>query len=222
MIVLDLNGTLIKRTKRNTFGGCRYGYARPYLHKFLRFILDNFAVMVWSSAQPNSVFNMLKVMFGGMDKELVRVWDRRFCELDDHYFSNAESLKDLTRITNGFNLGHSPFNNIYKSYTGGYSGIDNEAKQGRWTLENIVLVDDSEEKAAKQQANHLFVTTFDDIHKGDKELLVLVKYLQRYAENRQAFDSLVSYMQSNPWLEFRDSCVVDEDEEAIFQNKQPF
>ncbi|KAJ2415380.1 hypothetical protein GGI10_001743 [Coemansia sp. RSA 2530] len=200
LIVLDLNGTLIKRSSRNP-DKTRTGYARPHLSSFLKFLLDNFAVMIWSSAQPFSVNNMLQVFMKQQQSRFVRVWDRRFCGLDGPYYGKAQTTKDLLKITNGYSLADSPHKNVYETYKG-YKGIAPEMK-GHWTLENIVLVDDSETKAVRQKENHVHVSTFEDL-RHDEELLKLHRYLEAYIANKEAYPNLVSYLKERPWIEFRD------------------
>ncbi|KAJ2003571.1 hypothetical protein GGI04_002922 [Coemansia thaxteri] len=198
LIVLDLNGTLIKRGPRGK-DGSRAGYARPHLTEFLQFILKHFAVMVWSSAQPYSVNNMLQCFMNEQQKRFVRVWDRRFCDLDGFYHGKTRTTKDLLKITGGYSLADSPHRDVYGTYKG-YLGIAPEVKD-HWTLENMMLVDDSETKAALQRDNHLHISTFEDL-RHDDELLHLQRYLQVYIDSRDQFPDLVSYLKQRPWSEF--------------------
>ncbi|KAJ2821193.1 hypothetical protein FBU31_004984 [Coemansia sp. 'formosensis'] len=200
LIVLDLNGTLIKRGAKNS-DRSRTGYARPHLANFLQFILNNFAVMVWSSAQPFSVNNMLQVFMNEQQKRFVRVWDRRFCDIDGNYFGKAQTTKDLLKITSGYSLADSPHRNVYDTYRG-YLGVAPEMKD-HWTLENIVLVDDSETKAVRQKENHVHVSSFEDL-RHDDELLKLHLYLTKYVDSKDIYPNLVDYLKEHPWPEFRD------------------
>ncbi|KAJ1846371.1 hypothetical protein LPJ70_002074, partial [Coemansia sp. RSA 2708] len=209
LIVLDLNGTLLMRGPRNK-DGSRSGFGRPYLGEFLRFALDNFAVMVWSSAQPSSIADMLNKLLAPYCKEFVRVWDRRFCDLDGPYFSKAQSVKDLERIFNGFNLADSPNCDIYGTYDG-FTGVDAGSK-GKWSLESTIIVDDSESKTALQKDNHIFVSTFNDPlatnkdnSPADSELLKLKNYLEVYTAQKEQYPSLLDYIRAHPWLEFRNT-----------------
>ncbi|KAJ7593425.1 hypothetical protein C8J56DRAFT_886371 [Mycena floridula] len=86
LLVLDLNGTLVYRTKAPN----RVTHPRPYLSYFFRYLahpstaawLDS---MVWSSARPQNVVSML---------------DKAFVE------TRNETIKDLDRVWNAF-PGHS-------------------------------------------------------------------------------------------------------------------
>ncbi|KAJ1725157.1 hypothetical protein LPJ53_000653 [Coemansia erecta] len=198
LIVLDLNGTLVYREKRS--GGGRVMVPRPGLDDFLDFALKNFAVMVWSSAQPASVLGMLDAGFGEYANQLVRVWDRRFCDLDGDYFDRSSSVKDLRRITNGFNLSQSPNRTAYRSYNG-YTGVNTE-NPGQWKLEDIILIDDSESKAFLQKDNHVFISTFSG-QTYDSELNTLQTYLQKYLDNKDNFPHLLDYIKQSPWLDYR-------------------
>ncbi|KAJ2747337.1 hypothetical protein GGI20_000588 [Coemansia sp. BCRC 34301] len=200
LIVLDLNGTLIKRGPRNN-DKTRTAYARPHLASFLQFALNHFAVMVWSSAQPNSVNNMLQVFMSEQHRRFVRVWDRRFCDIDGYYFSKAQTTKDLLKITSGYSLADSPHRDVYGIYKG-YLGIAPEMKD-HWTLENIVLVDDSETKAVRQKDNHLHVSSFENL-RHDDELLYLQHYFEAYIASQDKYPNLVGYLSEHPWPEFRD------------------
>ncbi|KAJ2785622.1 hypothetical protein H4R18_000438 [Coemansia javaensis] len=208
LIVLDLNGTLLHRTARNK--GRRKGYARPYLDEFLQFALDHFAVMVWSSAQPQSIREMLAKLMSPYSSRFVRVWDRRFCELDRPYFEKAACVKDLRRISDGFTLDESPYRDIYGPPEG-YTGTCADAK-GRWALDNIIIVDDSATKIERNPANHILVSTFadpaarkSDGTPADDDLLRLKQYLEGYVERRDTLPSLLAYLEETPWLQFRGS-----------------
>ncbi|KAJ2446445.1 hypothetical protein GGF42_005691, partial [Coemansia sp. RSA 2424] len=198
LIVLDLNGTLIKRGPRNK-DKSRTGYARPHLASFLQFVLSNFAVMIWSSAQPNSVNNMLQIFMSQEQKRFVRVWDRRFCDIDGFYFGKAQTTKDLLKITSGYSLADSPHRDVYNTYKG-YLGVAPEMKD-HWTLENIVLVDDSETKAVRQKDNHIHVSSFENL-RHDDELVQLHRYFEAYVASQDKYPNLVDYLREHPWPEF--------------------
>ncbi|KAJ2394046.1 hypothetical protein GGI23_004840 [Coemansia sp. RSA 2559] len=202
LIVLDLNGTLLKRCKANK-GKQRLAFPRPYLQEFLKFATENFAVMIWSTAQPSNVNNMVSLMLSPYYERFVRVWDRRFCDLRGNYFSKSPSIKDLRKITGGFTLADAPNRNVYGTYDG-YLGV-NLSMRRYWEMENIILVDDSESKAELQKENHIFISSFEDItgESDDKELLKLTQYLQRYLQNKKQYRNLVTYMSKNPWPEFQ-------------------
>ncbi|KAI8139901.1 NLI interacting factor-like phosphatase-domain-containing protein [Fennellomyces sp. T-0311] len=93
LLILDLNGTLVSRTKaRDSM------YVRPYQDKFIDYIFRYFHVMVWSSAQPHSVAYMCE-LFDGRDNELILKWDRRMFGLTSaQYNSKSITIKDLEKV----------------------------------------------------------------------------------------------------------------------------
>ncbi|KAI9506534.1 NLI interacting factor-like phosphatase-domain-containing protein [Coemansia spiralis] len=202
LIVLDLNGTLLKREKHRK-DKTRMAYARPHLPEFLAFAVENFAVMVWSSAQPGNINNMLEGLMSPYYKSFVRVWDRRFCQLDGRYFGKSSSLKDLRRITDGFTLMDSSTRNAYGTYDG-YLGICPE-KRDHWKMENVILVDDSKSKAAQQKGNHIFISSYDGpkTNPDDDELLKFTDYLKGYLARKSEYSDLLSYLSKHSWPEFR-------------------
>jgi hypothetical protein len=73
LVILDLNGTVLFRPNRNA----KTMIARPYLTPFLRYLFQNFKVMVWSSAKPATVKSLVEQ---SLDKDLkgmlIATWAR--------------------------------------------------------------------------------------------------------------------------------------------------
>ena len=102
LLVLDLNGSLLLRSTRipksyrghhhqNQYPAPRRVMPRPYLTAFRAYLfapqtrawLD---VMVWSSAQPHSVQDMVSHAFGDDRDQLIAIWARDTLGLaEDHY-----------------------------------------------------------------------------------------------------------------------------------------
>ncbi|KAJ2726885.1 hypothetical protein GGI07_000213 [Coemansia sp. Benny D115] len=214
MLVLDLNGTLMHRVSR-VLGSAKAIRARPGLDRFLKFATANFAVMVWSSAQPFSVFNMIDMTFGSYESKLVRVWDRRFCNIDGKYFAKSQTIKDLRRITDGYHLGMSPYRSLLGEYDG-FLGMCPD-KKNHWKLDNILLIDDSEAKALRQKDNHILMSTYEG-GKVDTELDLLIKYLQLYIDSKEHHLTLLDYVKEHKWQEFKRVSTrekINEDEISI-------
>jgi len=93
LLILDLNGTLLIRSQHNSRTrrqATRYtGQAprlravqpRPYIPAFRAYLFapetrEWLDTMVWSSAQPHSVADMVDKVFGDSKSKLVAVWDR--------------------------------------------------------------------------------------------------------------------------------------------------
>ncbi|OMH78569.1 putative FCP1-like protein [Zancudomyces culisetae] len=107
LLVLDLNGTLVHRSKKS-----KRITKRPYLDEFLSFALQNFAVMVWSSAQPMNVAKMVRSIFNENQQQieqLAAIWDRRYC----HFIRP----KSTTPITNYSPYDTSPIDSDTQSVT---------------------------------------------------------------------------------------------------------
>ncbi|GES84634.1 HAD-like protein [Rhizophagus clarus] len=97
LLVLDLNGTLVYRAN-----GKRDIILRPFMSRFMKYIFDssnNFAVMVWSSAQPKNVDKMVRAAFGQYEENLVAKWTRKHLNLSDQdYHQKVETIKDLEKV----------------------------------------------------------------------------------------------------------------------------
>jgi hypothetical protein len=99
LLILDLNGTLVFRSPhparqsyrphsysngrsgRNSSGATRTVHPRPYMPSFVSYLLHPSTrtwldTMIWSSAQPHSVDDMVNQCFGKRKDELVAVWGR--------------------------------------------------------------------------------------------------------------------------------------------------
>ncbi|KAH9013649.1 hypothetical protein EDB83DRAFT_2299667 [Lactarius deliciosus] len=149
LIVLDLNGTLLLRSPRpprSARGQPHLGPAprrvmpRPYLPALRSYFfapstrawLD---VMVWSSAQPHSVDDMLLHTFGHDRSGFVAVWARDTLGLaEDHY--------------------PSPSPVVYSPHA------SPEPTWSSHSAATTILLDDSHAKAALQPYNHLCVREY--------------------------------------------------------------
>lgn len=91
LLVLDLNGTLLIRSARSRGSSgpqLRPVQPRPYMHSFRTYLFcaDTKAwldTMVWSSAQPHSVDDMVDKVFGASRGELKAVWNRKSLGLSE-------------------------------------------------------------------------------------------------------------------------------------------
>lgn len=168
LLILDLNGTLVSRTKRN-----QGMYVRPYADEFLDHIFRHYKVMVWSSAQPQSVENMLQ-LFGRHEDRLAKVWDRtKFNLTRQEYYRKTLTIKNLEEVWEAFG--------------------------GKYDATNTIMVDDSPAKAVLQPYNSVHLTEFDhakiDYHEGESELADVRTYLRdlRYQSN------VANYIKERPY-----------------------
>ncbi|KDR71857.1 hypothetical protein GALMADRAFT_33842, partial [Galerina marginata CBS 339.88] len=153
LIVLDLNGTLVLRSahqKRNPYVNptqqrpLRTVHPRPYLSSFVSFVLHPdtkkwLDVMVWSSAQPHSVDDMVQKSFKERRKELKAVWARDTLGLSgDDYYQKTQTVKDLEKPPS----------------------LTLEEDKPRHSAKTTLLVDDSPLKAILQPWNHLCIPEY--------------------------------------------------------------
>lgn len=165
LIILDLNGTLCSRTK-----GTKTYHLRPHAKRFFDYIFTNYTVMVWSSAQVQSVKRMCK-MFLPYKPGLT--WDRSHFNLTtEAFYSNSETLKDLDlvwQISDDFNA------------------------------TNTIIIDDTSRKVSAQPYNLMLMSTFDHSVVEDTyvevDLLKAIAYLKqaRYQTN------VTKYMKAHPF-----------------------
>lgn len=93
LLILDLNGTLVSRNRKN-----KSMYLRPYAQEFFDYVFENFTVMLWSSAQPHSV-NYMKRIFGHRQDQLSVVWDRTSLGLPTKDFNRkVVTIKDMSKV----------------------------------------------------------------------------------------------------------------------------
>lgn len=144
LIILDLNGTLIYRPSRKK---PTHMIARPFLKPFLRFLFENFAVMVWSSAKPENVGVLVEnVLDKELRSKLVASWARDTFGLTPwEYNQNVQVYKDLTKVWADDNIQRKK-----PGYTFGK----------RFGQDCTILIDDSVLKAHAQPHNLLEIPEF--------------------------------------------------------------
>jgi hypothetical protein len=144
LVILDLNGTVLYRPNKNA----KTMIARPYLKPFLRYLFQNFKVMVWSSAKP---VNVKALVDQALDKELrsmlVATWARDTFGLSVANFSqNVQVYKNLRLIWS-----RDQIQQHHPQYAAGQ----------RYGQHNTVLIDDSALKANAQPYNLLEIPEFE-------------------------------------------------------------
>ncbi|KAK1912212.1 hypothetical protein P3342_009812 [Pyrenophora teres f. teres] len=143
LVILDLNGTVLFRPNRNA----QTMIARPFLRPFLRYLFDNFKVMVWSSAKPENVKSLVsQALDNDLRSKLVEVWGRDSFGLSpSHYAKNVQVYKNLKLVWS-----RSQIQSFHSDYETG----------GRFGQHNTVLIDDSAIKASAQPHNLLEIPEF--------------------------------------------------------------
>ena len=135
LLVLDLNGTLLYRSKASS----KYR-PRASLEPFLDYCLTNHSVLIWSSATPSNVTGVCDRLFNSSQRQqLLGEWGRDTLDLtNNEYYSKCQVYKRLDRIWEGRALrGSHP----------------DHASGGRWSQANTLLLDDSAVKAQAQPYN---------------------------------------------------------------------
>jgi hypothetical protein len=144
LVILDLNGTVLYRPNKNA----KTMIARPYLKPFLRYLFQNFKVMVWSSAKPPNVKSLVEqALEKDLRSMLVATWARDTFGLSATNFNqNVQVYKNLRLIWSRDQIQqHHP-----------------EYKAGkRFGQHNTVLIDDSALKASAQPHNLLEIPEFE-------------------------------------------------------------
>jgi hypothetical protein len=143
LVVLDLNGTVLFRPNRNA----KTMIERPFLKPFLRYLFQNFKVMVWSSAKPDNVKSLVnQALDNDLRSKLVAQWARDSFGLSPtNYQQNVQVYKNLKLVWS-----RSQIQSYHPDYEAG----------GRFGQHNTVLIDDSSIKASAQPHNLLEIPEF--------------------------------------------------------------
>ncbi len=155
LLVLDLDETLIYSTKsrlsypEDFMLGEYCVYKRPGLDKFLEFISQNFSVAIWTSSTEDYAQEVVKNIFP-QNYPLQFIYGRSKCTITFLHESNEYIYaKNLSKL-----------------------------KHKNYSLEKILIIDDSPEKLKRNYGNHIRVEPFVGA-KNDIELYQLIKYLER-------------------------------------------
>lgn len=195
LVILDLNGTLLYRKSRKF---PPQFVKRPGLDHFLKQLLSNYTVMIWSSSQPATVDAICGRIFRGIDrKRLVAEWARDKLGLtSDQYKEKVQVYKRLEEVWEDESiqatypkskrkLGRRMYKILIQGEKPGSE--DSETSDAstavppsnlRWDQTNTVLIDDSRLKAASQPYNILEVPEFTNDPNVD-ETNVLKTVLKR-------------------------------------------
>jgi len=134
LVVIDLNGTLVHRpNRRNPFNIVE----RPNARLFLKYCIDTFRVVIWSSARPGNVRTMCEQLLDPLQlQQVIAIWGR------DHFGLSPEDYNQRTQC--------------YKRLTQLWADPTIAAAHptgGVWNQGNTVLIDDSVEKARSEPYN---------------------------------------------------------------------
>ncbi|KAK2467554.1 hypothetical protein APHAL10511_000409 [Amanita phalloides] len=145
-------------------------HLRPFLLSFKRYILHPdtskwLDTMIWSSAQPHSVQDMVEQCFGDEKDNLVAIWARDTLGLsDEDYNRKTQTTKDLAKPWASLALSKSRLDNQNKPGTSTPS-IQSPATHSAYTT---ILLDDSPLKAQLQPWNHVCIKEYvAEMHAAD-------------------------------------------------------
>ena len=180
LLVLDLNGTLVYRPDRDS----TRAISRPFLQSFLKYIFENFYVMVWSSAKPYNVSRMVNaVLTSEQHALLIAQWGRdKFDLTPDQYTQNVQVYKELSRIW-------------AEAKT---TCLHPQHNQGQlWGQHNTILLDDSEIKASSEPFNLIqipeFVASEEQMH-GD-----VLREVAGYLDEVRMQNDVSAFMKRTPF-----------------------
>ena len=168
LIILDLDETLIHATSKphdenwdfEVFG--YKVYKRPFLEEFLRELIKNFKVAVWSSASDDYVNEVVKYIFFE-NYPLEFIWGRSRCT----YKLDYEKLEK-----EGYHDPYSHYEYIKR--------LSKLRKKG-FKKDLILIIDDTPRKCMHNYGNAIYPTEFLG-DKLDNELNLLSKYLIKFKD----------------------------------------
>ncbi|OJT07235.1 hypothetical protein TRAPUB_1912 [Trametes pubescens] len=240
LLVLDLNGTLLHRSPHNPRPKTRHQqpqedrprdeqgnwlprlrpvHPRPYMRAFRSYLfapqtsawLD---VMVWSSAQPHSVGDMVDRCFGEEKEKLLVIWARDTLGLSsDHYHRKVQTVKDLAKpwaflSQKSAHIPSSPHSSIAStprtspepsSPTRPSDDSIPMTPQSHSALTTLLL-DDSPRKAELQPYNHVCIGEYSGERRAkDLESLQKEQEWQTAVDARQQLDAQMAHL-SHPLL----------------------
>lgn len=180
LVVIDLNGTLLFRpNKRNP----TEFIARPNSERFLRYCIETFTVVIWSSARPANVQLMCnQILKNDLRSKVVAIWARDKFNLTPLDFDmRTMCYKRLTSLWN------DP--DIASTHPGFQFGA-------RWDHTNTVLVDDSPEKGRSEPFNLIAIPEFagDRLEKGG-----ILPQVHDYINTLSMHSNVAAYMKARPF-----------------------
>ncbi|KAF3760199.1 HAD-like protein [Cryphonectria parasitica EP155] len=183
LVVIDLNGTLLHRPNKRNSSNFN---ARHHARHFIKYCVDTFWVVIWSSARPDNVKRMVNGLLSPSAlQQVIAVWGRDKFGLTAHdYKVRTQCYKRLT------SLWDDPM--VQSSYPSTRKGFEN----GCWDQGNTVLIDDSAEKARSEPHNAITLPEFtgDMAEEGD-----ILPKVHDYLNELCYQEDVSTYMRANPF-----------------------
>ncbi|KAI1406417.1 phosphoprotein phosphatase [Hypoxylon fuscum] len=180
LVVIDLNGTVLFRPKRDA--PTKF-VERPFTATFLKYMIETFKVVIWSSAKRFNVNKMChQLLSASQMRNVVAIWSRdRFGLSQQDFNSRVVCYKRLTKLWDDPQIqAHHPL-----------------AQQGaRWSQDDTVLIDDTFDKATSEPYNLVQVPEF----KGDvQEPGYILPQVHDYVNVLANQTNVSSYIRETPF-----------------------
>ena len=201
LVVIDLNGTLLHRPSRKRPSKF---VERPFAKDFVRYCLEHFKVVIWSSARPLNVDLMCKqLLTADQLNQVVAIWGRDKFGLTQHdYNARVQCYKRLTRLWADESVKAHP------------AGENGEV----WDQGNTVLIDDSAEKARSEPYNCITLPEFvGDLGEKPQVLPKVREYLDTLARQ----EDISRYIRTKPFNINVDSSEPVNGEEGVATASPP-
>ena len=181
LVVIDLNGTLLFRPSRKQ--PTKF-VARPNTKRFLKYCIDTFTVVIWSSARPENVNHMCDaILTPDLRKRVTAIWGRDKFGLSAQDFSlRVQCYKRLTKLWSDKQVAQS-----HPAYHLGR----------RWDQTNTVLVDDSLEKGRSEPYNLIEIPEFFGNVQETGEILPQV---HDYLNHLSMHSNVSAYLRARPFI----------------------
>lgn len=168
LLILDLDETLIHAAEEPLPGlepdfilwNHYYVYKRPFLKEFIDICAQHFELAIWSSASSDYVNKIVKTIIP-KEVELAFIWSRKKCTFGTYPVSYLES--------SGLAYDHYDLPRVW------FKKLEKVKKRG-YSLNKILIVDNSPEKVFYNYGNAIYVDDFTG-NTNDQELVFLSKYL---------------------------------------------
>ncbi|KAF5350130.1 hypothetical protein D9756_009123 [Leucocoprinus leucothites] len=164
----------------------RTAHPRPYLTSFRNYLFHPITkrwldTMVWSSAQPHSVNDMVEKCFGDRKGELIAIWARDRLGLGaNDYGRKVQTTKDLNKPWSELNS--IPIEPSVDSGPSTDSSSAPSPLKREHSAKTTLLLDDSPLKAHLQPYNHLCLKEYDlEMRKHDMSVRELEVAREKYA-----------------------------------------
>ncbi|KAH7393106.1 HAD-like domain-containing protein [Cadophora sp. MPI-SDFR-AT-0126] len=180
LVVIDLNGTLLFRPNKRAPSKF---IARPHTARFLRYCINTFTVVIWSSARPDNVKLMCNsILDQELRRKVIAIWGREMFGLSpSDYNARTQCYKRLTKLWDDQRIAAS-----HPSYEFGE----------RWSHANTVLVDDSPEKGRTEPFNMILIPEFF----GDKnEPGQILPQVHDYLNKLSMHSNVAAYLKAHPF-----------------------